>query len=54
MQVGFVFSMAVVVADIAGQLAAPDQGAVSFGLGGETAALGFWRMWGWILKWVGI
>jgi hypothetical protein len=53
-QAGFTLSMALVAADIAGQLAPPHQRALWFGLGGGTAALLSWRMWGWILKRVGI
>ena len=53
-QAGFTFSMALVAADIAGQLAPPHQRSLWFGLGGGTAALLSWRMWGWILKRVGI
>ena len=53
-QAGFTFSLALVAADIASQLAPPHQGALWFGLGGGTAALAAWRMWGWILRRVGI
>jgi hypothetical protein len=53
-QVGFAFSMALVVADLASQLAPPHQRALWFGLAGGTAALGFWKIWGWILSRVGI
>jgi hypothetical protein len=53
-QVGFAFSMSLVVADLASQLAQPHQRALWFGIAGGTAALGFWRMWGWILRRVGI
>jgi hypothetical protein len=53
-QIGFAFSMALVVADLASQLVPPRQRALWFGIAGGTAALGFWRMWGVILKRVGI
>jgi len=53
-QVGFTFSLALVVADVASQVAAPHQRSLGFGVAGGTAALGFWRMWGWILRRVGI
>jgi hypothetical protein len=53
-QTGFALAMALLVADLASQLAPPNQRAVWFGLAGGTAALGFWRMWGWILRRVGI
>lgn len=53
-QAGFTFSMALVAADIAGQLVPQHQRALWFGLAGGTTALGFWRMWGWILRRVGI
>jgi hypothetical protein len=53
-QIGFTFSMALVVADIASQLAALHQRGLWFGIAGGTAALGFWKMWGWILRRVGI
>jgi hypothetical protein len=53
-QGGFTFSLALVAADIAGQLAPPHQRALWYGLTGGTAALAAWRMWGWILKRVGI
>jgi hypothetical protein len=53
-QAGFTFSLALVAADISGQIAPPHQRALWFALAGGTAALGFWKMWGWILKRVGI
>jgi hypothetical protein len=53
-QAGFTFSLALVAADIASQLAPLHQRDIWFGLAGGTAALGFWRGWGWILKRVGI
>jgi hypothetical protein len=53
-QVGFTFSLALVAADIASQLAPLHQHTLWFGLAGGTAALCAWRMWGWILKRVGI
>jgi hypothetical protein len=39
---------------LASQLAPPHERALWFGLAGGTAALAFWRMWGWILRRVGI
>jgi hypothetical protein len=53
-QAGFTFSMALVAADIAGQLAPPHQRPIWFGLAGGTAALLSWWMWGRILKRIGI
>ena len=53
-QIGFAFSMALVVADLASQLAPPHQRGLWFGLVSGSAALGFSKMWGWILKPVGI
>lgn len=53
-QAAFTFTLALVVADVASQLALPHQRGLCFALGGATAALGFWRMWGWIWKKVGI
>lgn len=53
-QAGFTFSMALVAADIASQFAPPHQRSLGFGVAGGTAALCAWRMWGWILKRVGI
>ena len=53
-QAGFTFSIALVGADIAGQLAPPNHRALWFGLAGGTVALCAWRMWAWILNLVGI
>jgi hypothetical protein len=53
-QVGFTFSLALVAADIAGQVAPPHHDVLWFGLAGGTVALAAWRVWGWILKRVGI
>jgi hypothetical protein len=50
----FTFTLALVASDIASQLAPPHERALWFGLAGGTAALGFWRMWRWILRRVGI
>jgi hypothetical protein len=50
----FTFTLALVVADIASQLGSPHQRGLWFGIAGGTAALGFWKMWGWILRRVGI
>jgi hypothetical protein len=50
----FTFTLALVAADLASQMAAPDARPLWFGLAGGTAALGFWRMWGWILRRIGI
>jgi hypothetical protein len=53
-QVGFTFSLALLAADLASQLASPHRQSIWFGLAGGTAALVLWRMWGWILRRVGI
>lgn len=50
----FTFTLALVVADIASQLALPHQRGLCFAVGGGTAALVFWRMWRWIWKKAGI
>jgi hypothetical protein len=50
----FTFTLALVAADLAGQMAPLTQRSLWFGLAGGTAALGFWKMWGWILNRVGI
>ena len=50
----FTFTLALVVADVASQLALPHQRGLCFALAGGTAALGLWKMWGWILRRVGI
>lgn len=50
----FTFSLALVAADLAEQVAPLYQRALWFGLAAGTAALAFRRMWGWILKRVGI
>jgi hypothetical protein len=50
----FTFTLALVAADIASQFSPPVQRPIWFGLAGGTAALAFWKMWGWIFKWVGI
>jgi hypothetical protein len=49
----FTFTLALVVADVASQVAPPAQRPLWFGLAGGTTALAFWKMWGWILKRVG-
>jgi len=53
-QVAFTFALALTVADVAGQFAPPHRQQLWFALAGGTAALGFWRMWGWIWNRVGI
>ncbi len=53
-QIGFAFSVALVAADLASQLARPHRRALWFGATGGTAALAFWKMLGWILRRVGI
>jgi hypothetical protein len=50
----FTLTLALVAADIASQLAAPHERPIWFGIAGGTMALCAWRMWGWILKRVGI
>ena len=53
-RVGFTFSLALLVADIASRVAPPHRQSIWVGLAGGTSALAFWRMWGWILGRVGI
>jgi hypothetical protein len=50
----FTFTLALVAADLAGQMAPPHQSGLWFGVAGGTAALALWRMWGRILRRVGI
>lgn len=50
----FTFTLALVAADLASQVVPVAPRPLWFGLAGGTAALGFWRMWGWILRRVGI
>jgi hypothetical protein len=50
----FTFTLALVAADLASQVAPAAQRPLWFGLAGGTAALGFWKMWDRILKRVGI
>jgi hypothetical protein len=51
---GFTFSVALIVADLASQLAPPHRGGGFFGVAGGTTALSAWRMWSWIFRRVGI
>lgn len=53
-QSAFTLALALTIADVASQLAPPHRHGLWFALVGGTAALGFWRMWGWIWKRVGI
>jgi hypothetical protein len=53
-RIGFTVSLSLVAADVASQFPQPDRQAIVFGLAGGTAALLVWRLWGWLLKRVGI
>jgi hypothetical protein len=53
-RLSFTLTLALVAADLASQLGPLAQRPIWFGLAGGTAALVFWKMWGWILKRVGI